>query len=232
MGSTRLPGKVLLELCGKPVLWHIVERCLLTNAAQVIVATTDRAEDDVIESFCKIHSVNCFRGSENDVLSRYTDCAEKFGAEIILRVTGDCPMLDAEVINLVLNKYCTDCYDYVSNVGERRTYPRGLDIEVVSVECLKKILSGSDLKESDREHVTMYIRNRLSEFAVFTVENNIDLSYHRWTLDTAEDWHFIREVFTRLFYKKQFFCMSDVLEILKAEPELLKINAHVEQKAG
>jgi spore coat polysaccharide biosynthesis protein SpsF (cytidylyltransferase family) len=235
MGSTRLPGKVLLDLCGKPVIGRVVER---TRAAQgvhgVLVATTDRPEDDVIEEWCIRGGVPVFRGLAEDVLARYHGAALYLdrlgiGADRILRVTADCPLIDPGVIDRGIHESEKTGADYVSNI-DPPTYPDGLDVEVFTRRLLE-VAHGEARLPSDREHVTPFMR-RNGRFRTLNFRADRDLSRLRWTLDTAEDYRFIGEVYRRLSPVKELFTMDDVLRLLEAYPELGEINGHLERNEG
>jgi spore coat polysaccharide biosynthesis protein SpsF len=229
MGSTRLPGKIMLDLGGKPVLLHVVERCRKANVDEVIVATTTDKKDDAIVDFCKENNVKYFRGSEDDVLDRYYQCAKKFELTHIIRVTSDCPVIDFNIINELIKKYIEGDYDYASNIAENRTFPRGYDVEVFKFDILKNTKDNAKLK-SEKEHVTKYIINNLKKFEVYQLDNNTDYSYIRLTLDEKEDYLLIKKVFEKLYKQNNYFNLQDVLELIKNNPTLIKINQHIEQK--
>jgi spore coat polysaccharide biosynthesis protein SpsF len=231
MGATRLPGKVLLQLCGRSVLDHVISR---TRAAkdldEVIVATTEEPGDDVVDKECVRLGVPCFRGSEPDVLSRYFGAALSCRAEVVVRITADCPLFDGLLLQEMLvvfheaNRAGTTV-DYLSNV-QQRTFPRGLDAEVFTFASLSRAHQEA-IRPHEREHVTPYIYQHPEWFRLRSFEGAEDLSAHRWTLDTPEDWQFIEAVYAALCPR---FTTEDVLKLLKARPELATLNAHVEQK--
>lgn len=231
MGSTRLPGKVMLDLCGRPVIHHVIDRVLESRLLNlVVIATTDLDKDDVLAMAVNNYhpKIVLFRGSEEDVLDRYYQAAKHFGIETVVRITSDCPLIDPEVIDLVIDKYNTGRYDYVSNVGTR-TYPRGLDTEVFSRSALEEAWLRASLP-GDREHVTPYLRDNPGRFRISEVTSAVDYSDYRWTLDTPEDWRFVQEAYSVLYRDNGVFSWKEVLELLKARPELARINAHVQQK--
>jgi spore coat polysaccharide biosynthesis protein SpsF (cytidylyltransferase family) len=228
MASTRLPGKVLLPLAGKPILWHVVSRVGTSRLIKkVVVATTDRKEDDAICDFCRKNGIDFFRGSEDDVLDRFYRAAKKFRFNAVVRVTADCPLHDPVVIDRVIGEYAKGGYDYVTNANPP-TYPDGLDVEVFSFAALERAWKEARLK-SEREHVTPYIRNS-GLFRLGNVANNSDLSSYRWTLDQPEDFEFIKSVYAAM--KKDAFGMDDVLALLGRHPELLGINAGIGRNEG
>jgi spore coat polysaccharide biosynthesis protein SpsF len=232
MGSTRLPGKVMLEILNKPVIWHVVSRVSKTQSIdRLIVATTTRSEDDVIETFCRENNISFFRGSNEDVLDRYYQCAKKFDMENIVRITADCPLHDPNVIDLVIKRYKSGNYDYISNT-DPPSYPDGIDVEVFSLTALEKAWNNANLS-SEREHVTPYIRKNKNLFRVENVQNETDLSELRWTLDQEEDFRFIQTVYIELSESKSdIFYINDILELINKCPELLKINSNILRNEG
>jgi spore coat polysaccharide biosynthesis protein SpsF len=231
MSSTRLPGKVLMPVLGKPLLEHLVERLKrVTLSDDIIVATTKNSADDVIERFCQDQAISCYRGNEEDVLSRYYEAAVTYSADVIVRVTGDCPLLDPALVDEAI-RYFIDHhpnYAYVSNV-QKRTYPRGMDIEVFSFESLAEAFYDAT-KPSEREHVTPYLYQYTKHFNTGHLIAESDHSAKRWTVDTKEDYELIRNIFQELYPVNPHFSMIDVLQLLKKRPEWEKINAHIEQK--
>ncbi|MDD1664380.1 MAG: glycosyltransferase family protein [Methanomicrobiales archaeon] len=235
VGSTRLPGKVLLDLCGKPVLWHVVQR---TRAArlvhQVLVATTSRPEDGEIERLCRDWGTPIYRGPTDDVLARYHGAVgylDRIGVPVdrIVRITADCPLIDPGVIDRGIRESEEKDSDYLSNI-DPPTYPDGLDVEVFTRHTLE-ITHREATLPSDREHVTPYMR-RNGRFKTWNIRAGRDLSPLRWTLDTREDYLFIREVYRRLFPAKNLFTMDDVTGLLADHPELSKINGHLARNVG
>ncbi len=231
MGSTRLPGKVMMEICGHPMLWHVINR--LRHAERldsILVATSDGALDDKIEEFCRTDGIPCFRGSEKDVLDRYYQAAKWIGAEVIVRITADCPLIDPVVVDSVVNKYLECECDYASNV-QLRTYPDGLDTEVFSFDALNRAWHEARMM-SEREHVTPYIRNNKTIFPSVDVIQERDLSSLRWTVDEPEDIGFVRKIYERLYKFDRIFLMDDVVNLLREDPKLLEINQDFERNEG
>lgn len=231
MTSTRLPGKVLKEVLGKPLLEYEIERlrqCRSLN--KIVVATTVLPSDDAVEALCEQLGINVFRGSEEDVLSRYAQAATLHQADAVVRVTADCPLIDPAVVDSVVQTYLETegKYDYVSNTLER-TYPRGLDVEVFSAKALQLAQANSVNKE-EREHVTVYIYRRPQEFSVYQVKEGTDNSNQRWTVDTPEDFQLIEKILQALYPDNRQFSMQDVLGFLRENPQLMALNAHIEQK--
>lgn len=231
MTSTRLPGKILKEVLGKPLLAYQIERLRgIPSADQIVVATTINREDDVIEAFCVAHGVTCFRGSEEDVLSRYYGAAQANGADVVVRVTSDCPLIDPVVSERVIRRYldAENRFDYVSNTLER-SYPRGLDTEVLSFEVLETAHRQATLPY-EREHVTPFIYKHPERFRIAQVTDEMDRNEQRWTVDTPEDFEFVRRVLEAVYPAHPNFAMRDVLDVLETRPDWLDINAHVVQK--
>lgn len=231
-GSTRLSGKVMLEISGKPVLWHVINRVSKSQLIDaLVVATTTSREDDKIEEFCNQISIPIFRGSEDDVLDRYYQCTRKFNVENIVRITADCPLHDPSVIDLVIKKYRTGYYDYVSNI-DPPTYPDGVDVEVFSSDALEKAWRNASLV-SEREHVTPYIKKHKDLFKIGNVENKEDLSSYRWTLDQAEDFEFIQKIYGKFKESNtDEFYTQDIIGLLEKNPELKGINSAIQRNEG
>ena len=218
MGSTRLPGKVLAHISGKPMLWHVVQRTRQAKALDgVMVATSVEPKDDNVAEFCDNSAFDCFRGSEEDVLDRYFQAAKQFPGSIIVRITADCPLVDSDVIDKVVGTFRDGSYDYVSNIFPR-TYPDGLDVEVFSLGALERAwLEARD--PYDREHVTPYVRKNPRLFRIGNVLHGVDLSGMHWSVDHPEDLQFVRAVYDRM--KVAAFGLGELLDLLKEYPELM-----------
>jgi glutamate-1-semialdehyde 2,1-aminomutase/spore coat polysaccharide biosynthesis protein SpsF len=232
MGSTRFPGKVLAEIAGRPMLWHVVNRVRKARSVdKVAVATSNRSSDDAVAEFCVQNDIEFFRGSETDVLDRFYQTAKHFNADVVVRITADCPLIDPQVVDRVVNIYLEGGYDYVTNTL-RYTYPDGMDVEVFSFAALEKAWREARLP-AEREHVTPYLRTS-GRFRVFNVENEVDLSKRnlRWTVDEPADLEFVRAVYARLGGDKQPFGLSDILELLDKEPDLMQINSGIIRNEG
>lgn len=231
MGSTRLPGKVMLDICGKPVIEHVIDRLGQSKYLdEFIIATTVLPQDDVIAEKAENIGVKCFRGNEEDVLSRYYYAAKQHNLDIIVRVTSDCPLIDPFIIDNMLKFFISNDFDLVANVAPnitQRTFPRGLDAEVFSFLSLERAFNNA-AKQYQREHVTPYIYEEGSR--IYYYKNNIDYSKYRWTLDTEEDFELITAVYRHLYKGNHDFYFKDILELLKRFPEIADINAAVEQK--
>lgn len=231
MGSTRLPGKVMLDLCGHSVLWHVVERVRRCGEAQcIVVATTRAARDDVIAEEAKCAGAQVWRGSEDDVLSRYYEAACAFDARHVLRVTSDCPLLDPQIMAEMTRTYQAQPeLDYLSNFLPRR-FPQGLDAEIMRMAALEAAFHEAD-KSYQREHVTPYIYQHPEQFKLGAFTSERDLSYLRWTLDTPEDRRLIEAIYRALFPRDRHFSTEDILSLLQDWPELASINSHIKQKS-
>jgi spore coat polysaccharide biosynthesis protein SpsF len=228
MGSTRLPGKVLLDIAGRPMLERVVERVRrCRNAGQAVVATTTQARDEAIVAACGTLQVPVVRGSEDDVLDRYIQAARAFGADVVVRVTADCPLLDPDVTDGVIAAFLAARPDYASNTL-KRTYPLGLDTEVVSMAALENAWREAT-EPAHRVHVTPYLYLTPGRFRLLPVAGEDDHSGHRWTVDAPEDLELVRAVYDRLGTGGRFG-WRDVLDLVRREPALRRINAHVEQK--
>ncbi|HOT03066.1 MAG TPA: glycosyltransferase family protein [Methanolinea sp.] len=230
MGSSRLPGKALKDLIGEPMLVHIHNRvCQSTLINDIIIATTESEKDDIIVDLCHDKKWLFFRGSENDVLDRYYQAARIFNGDIIVRITSDCPIIDASIIDNILKKYLDQpkAPDYASNVYPVRTFPQGLDTEVFSFQALERAWK-EDNNPVLREHVTQYIIKNPNIFNIICVTNPIDFSCHRWTVDTIEDFTLIKAIYEHFGHDR--FSWTAVLNFLTQNPQLSEINKHIPQK--
>ncbi len=236
MGSTRLPGKILLDIDGISMLERVVERVGRAQTInQVVVATTLDEQDDQIAHLCERNDFQFVRGPNQDVLNRYVQAARQFGADVVVRITADCPLMDPDVIDKTVANFLEQIgeVDFGSNRGAgeiRRTYPIGMDVEVFSREALER--AGAEAHEShQREHVTPYLYEQPGRFRTVTIDSGGDYGQLRWAVDTAEDLEFVRQIYQRLG-RSSSFGMAHILEILKREPELNQINIDVQQKTS
>ena len=229
MTSTRLPGKVLMSIEGKPMLWHVINRLGYSKKInEIILAIPDTKENDCLEEFAKKEKIRYFRGSEEDVLARYYETAKKFKANVIIRICADDPLIDPQIVDEVIMEHLRSDADYTSNVL-KRTYPRSLDVEVMTFQALKK--SYQEAKEApDREHVTLYIRQHPEKFKRTNVENSKDLSSFRWAVDEEKDLEFVREIYKRLYQGGRIFLMEEIVKLLEKKPQLLEINKNIKRK--
>lgn len=231
VGSSRLPNKIFLDLAGRPVLSRVLDRVQKSKLiTKVVVAAPDSAANDVIQDFITANhpDVGLFRGSEEDVLSRYLGAAQKYQADVVIRITSDCPLIDPDVIDKVIADFLKAGADYAANVIGRRTYPRGLDVEVFSLATLKKLDQLAKLAE-DREHVTLYLFKHPDQFKIVSIVNERDDSKYRLTLDEVADYDLLKKIYDKLNNKVDFR-WPEIVEIFNQAPELLDINAAVEQK--
>lgn len=230
MGSERLPGKVIKELFGIPSLVHIfniLKEC--KNLDDFAVVTTVLAEDDIIENICTDNSVKIIRGSVHDVLDRFRVAAEILKPDRIIRVTGDDPLMDPEIIDHVIEEHCSGNFDYTSNIAER-TYPRGMDTEVIEYEALERCWRNTSDKD-DHEHVTLFIRRNPELFRIHSVRKEGEpMDDLRLCLDTEQDYDLLKEIYDNL-YQSRPIRLTEVIEFLKINPELKKINSGILQKS-
>lgn len=227
-GSTRLPGKVLLPLLAEPVLVHVVRRVARATALDaVVVATTVEARDDPIEALATAHGWLLVRGSEADVLERYLLAARMFEASRIVRVTSDCPLIDPVLIDRVAAALDAQGADYASNTLPPRTWPRGLDVEVITRDALETA-GLEDVDPASREHVTPYIYRHPDRFRLVAMPAEHDLSAHRWTLDTPQDYALIRRIYDALGHDA--FGWEEALAVIEANSSWMLLNRSVSQK--
>ena len=221
MGSSRLPGKVLLKLDEGSVLDYVINQvkyCKLVN--KIIIATTNLLEDNVIIQNAKDNGVQYFRGHPTDVLDRYYQCAKEHDLSAIIRITSDCPLIDPEIVDLMIRTFNENTYDYISN-NKPRTFPYGLDVEVFSFNALENAWKNAQLP-SEREHVTSFIYKNLDKFYIHNIEFCDDFSKLRLTIDRINDFKLIQIIVGKI--KSRPILIKDILEIYKKEPKLFEIN--------
>jgi spore coat polysaccharide biosynthesis protein SpsF len=231
MGSSRLPGKILAELAGQPMLARCVARLGRAQMLDdLLVATTTSPVDDVTTGLCATRGWRCFRGSEDDVLDRYYQAARLQDTDVVVRVTADCPFIEPEIVDRVIREFSErqPDVDYASNVIPERTYPRGLDVEVFTVRALERAWREDD-SAAWREHVTEYIVRNPDRFRLHGVCHPENLSQWRWTVDTAEDLRLARLIYTA--FGHDLFSWRDVLALLAEHPEWAEINRDIRQKS-
>ncbi|WP_422931562.1 cytidylyltransferase domain-containing protein [Singulisphaera sp. PoT] len=229
LGSTRLPRKVLQDLDGEPMLARVLNRLQRARLVdQVVVATTTEARDSPLVEWCESSGWPVFQGSETDVLDRYLGAAKAFNADVVVRITSDCPLIDPGVVDLVVKALLIrqPPLDYVSNILTR-TYPRGLDTEAFRHAALESAWI-EDQDVSSREHVTPYLYRKPGRFRLGGVENEKDVSHLRWTVDTAEDLELIRRIYETFGHDEMSW--REVLDLIERNPEWSEINRHIEQK--
>lgn len=234
MSSSRLPGKVLKKFCNIPNLQHVYNRVSESKYIdKVLVATSTNESDNAIAQFCHKVEIPVFRGEEHDVLDRFYKAAvvsECKDEDVLIRITADCPLIDSEVIDVLINEYSCGGMDYVSNTLVT-TYPDGLDAEVFSFKALACAWRDAKLP-SEREHVTPYIKKNPDIFSVHNVKNSIDYSELRWTLDEVADYKLISIIYDELYPNNKNFKMMDILRLLRRRPELRQINNIYERNEG
>lgn len=229
MGSTRLPGKILQDIQGKPLLQRVAERARKAQLLDaLVIATTDKAADDAVVDLCKREGLLFFRGSEDDVLDRYYQTACAYNADVVVRSTADCPLLDAQVTDLVIREFFAGDYDYVSNVLEP-SYPDGLDTEVFSLHALERAWREAELT-SEREHVTPFLWKHGDLFRLQNVKHVPNLAWMRWTVDEPDDLEFVRAVYQH--FGEENFGMNEILTLLAQRPDLQTLNAGIERNEG
>lgn len=229
MGSTRLPGKVMYKLSGKEVLWHVVERLKESKYVNdVIIATTEKQQDEVIETFCAQHNVLCYRGDELDVLKRYYDAAKFNKLDIIVRVTSDCPLIDSSIVDKLIETLIEGNLEYVSNSFEK-TYAKGLECSAFTLKALERCMKEA-VKPEHREHVVLYMRENPTLFATTGIRNTKDESDFRITLDEEDDYKLLSIIYDQLYIENEIIPIEHALEFI-TNNNLKTLNAHVEQKS-
>jgi spore coat polysaccharide biosynthesis protein SpsF len=229
MGSTRLPGKVLKDIHGRTMLARVVRRAGRSALIdKLVVAITEKKADDAIASECDSLSIFCFRGSEDNVLDRYYQAARALSADCIVRITSDCPLIDPEIIDRVVQAFLDNDQDYASNTI-MSTYPRGLDVEIFTFNALEKAWHEA-AADFQHVHVTPYIYMHPDRFKILSVTGDEDWSRYRWTVDTHEDLALIRAVYAKI-NRDDLFSWRDVLELFKREPNLAELNSQIRQKS-
>ena len=231
MNSTRLHGKVLKDIEGKPMLWHIIKRLEEAKLIdKIVIATSDKAENMPILKLAEYVKAAAFSGSEDDVLNRFYQAATKYKADAVVRITADCPLIDPHIIDQAIKLYMQGSYDYVTNAFNR-TFPDGLDVEIFSYDSLE--ISWRKAKwASEREHVTPFIRKNPDIFRLANIENKTDLSRLRWSVDEEKDLEFVRHIYKHLYKEGEIFYMEDILKLLTEHPEIENINREIRINRG
>ncbi len=234
MDSTRLPGKVLFEIDGKTIIEIMVERMKHSKKLdRIIVATSTSKKDDLIENFCLKNNIECYRGSEDNLIARYKEITDLIGVDIIAKFGADCPLIDPIVIDEVISTYLDNNYDYVSNYGPPpRTYPEGMTLDVYSAKILSEAFNEAQ-RPSEKEHISPFFWNNPERYRLHRVDYKIDLSKIRLSLDYPEDYKLIQIIFKNLFMNNtNFFTFEDIIHFLDDNPDLVKINSHIESNMG
>jgi spore coat polysaccharide biosynthesis protein SpsF len=222
MGSTRLPGKVMMSIeKDKPLIFYVIEQLKSSKLCdKIVIATTKLKDDEIIVDFAKNNDIAFFRGSTEDCLDRYYNCAKTFGFSTIVRITCDNPLIDPTLVDDAIKLFNSGYFEYVTNCRPR-SFPQGTEVEVFSFSALEKAWNEAK-KPSEREHVTPYFYNNPDKFRIFTIKNAEDISNLRWTVDRKEDLEFVRIIVSKI--KKTPILMKDILQLIKNEPSLIKIN--------
>lgn len=231
MRSTRLPGKIMRPILGRPMLELMIER--LKHARRldhIVVATTINRDDDVVEELARRLDIGCFRGSEDDVLDRVLQAARAAYASVIVEITADCPLIDPSVVDKVVDVYLTHQFDFVAN-RLRPTFPDGLGVRVFSTALLEKVASLTQ-DPVDRENVSLYIWEHPEKFSLHNVESDLQEKYWdlRLTVDTLEDFVLITKIYDELYPKNPAFGLHEILELMDRKSHLAEINRHIPPK--
>ena len=230
--SSRMPGKVLRKILGKPMIVHELER--LKNCRtidKIVLATSVDASDTELAETVRAAGWDVYRGSLDDLLDRYVQCAAAYGATHVVRITGDCPLIDPAIVDRVVAAHLAHGNDYTSNTLGRVTYPDGLDTEIMTVAALAQAGCEAHLA-SEREHVTQYLIKHSELFRQEGIENDVDLSAERWTVDEPEDFAFVTRIYEALYPANPTFGMADVRALLAVHPEYRGLNAGFERNEG
>jgi len=231
MTSSRLPGKILMEVLGKPLLQLMIERVQQAKCIDsVVLATTTNKEDDPTEELGKSMGVEVFRGSEDDVLDRFYRAADKFGGEHIMRLTGDCPLIDPDFLDALADFYFEGGYDYAINCLEP-TLPDGLDAEIISMQTLREVHEKA-VRAPHKEHVTLYVRDNADDFKIGSWKHTEDYSSMRWTVDNREDFELVKNIIEGVTHVTPDFRLQDMLDYIHQHPNLAEINAHIKRNEG
>lgn len=231
MGSTRLPGKVLKNLeDDKPVLYFVLKQlqeCKMIE--KFVIATTTLEEDSKIVDYSKELGIDCFRGSSENVLERHYQCAKKFSMSTIVRIPSDKPLIDPTIVDKTIEFFKEKSLDYVTNFFSKPAYPSGSEVEVFSMNGLENMWKNAKLP-SEKEHVTDYFMNHKNDFKISHIANSEDLSHMRWAIDRKEDLELVRKIVSRI--QKRPILMNDIVNLLKNDLELIKINENVSRNEG
>ena len=227
--SSRLPGKVLKPIFGKPMIIHELERLRRSRRIdKIVLATSQDESDNELANIVVDNGFEAYRGSLDDVLGRYYQCAKTYQPEHVVRITGDCPVIDWRVVDAVIEKHLAEGNDYTSTSEE---YPDGLDTEIVRFSALEQAWKDARMS-SEREHVTLYIRNHADQFRCGQMACRQNLNRMRWTVDEPQDFEFIRQVYGELYEQNNDFSMQDILQLLERRPGVLAINQGIQRNEG
>lgn len=230
-GSTRFFNKVFAEIDGKPLLWHVVDRLKYAKMIDdIIIATTTNLQDDAIKTWCQKEHVKYFRGSEQDVLNRYYSASVTYPSDVVLRVTADDPFKEPDVIDKVIKKLLDERLDLVTN-NFPPSFPEGLDCEAFTFDVLKTMEKLAQ-DSFEREHVTQYVYHNPEKFKIGNIVSEQQLSSYRWTIDNQEDYDMVKMVYAkRKKSKNGILLMDEILDIIKRNPEIARINLQVKRSA-
>lgn len=229
--SSRLPGKVLKQILGKPMLARQIERVKRSKLIDhLVVATSDTPSDDPIDYLCEEQGVECYRGNLEDVLDRFYHAARGHAPEHVVRLTGDCPLADPAVIDEVIGFHLKGEFDYSSNTLEP-TFPDGLDVEICTFLCLE-ITWKEAMLPSQREHVTSFIHQQPERFKLGSFTQAENLSQLRWTVDESEDFKLVAEIYEALYPRNSAFTIRDILTLLESDTRLQTINTGYQRNEG
>ena len=228
-GSTRFPNKVFVDIDGKPLLWHVVNRLKYANMIDdIIVATTENSEDEKIKFWCQKEKVKYFRGSEGNVLNRYFGAAIKFPSDVIVRITADDPFKEPAIVDKVIKKLVEEDFDLVTN-NFPPSFPEGLDCEAFTFRVLE-IMEHNAKDPFEREHVTQYVYHNADKFKIGNIVSKRQFSSYRWTIDNVEDYKMVKAVYSkRKTNSGGILLMDEILEILEQNPDILAINRNVKR---
>lgn len=230
MGSTRLSGKAMIEICGKSSLQHVLDRLKPSKLIQdIYLATTVNPDNDILESWAEKNGIKCFRGSETDVLNSYYQIAKKENADAVIRITGDCPLIDCAIVDEVIKLFKSGSFDCVTNTIPP-TFPDGLDVEIFSFRAIEEAWKNTQT-DFEREHINVYIYQNPGLFKIEKYSNPVDLSRYRWTLDTDEDLEFLKRLITACD-KKNYCHLNDILAVLEEHPDWENINNKHQRNQG
>ena len=227
--SSRLPNKVTKPILGKPMILHELERVRRSKRIDKIVLATSRdSSDDGLADIATESGIEVYRGNLDDVLDRYYQCAKQYQPEHVVRITGDCPVIDWRIVDAVIEKHLREQNDYTKATDR---FPDGLDTEVVRLSALEIAWRNAKLL-SEREHVTLYIKNHSEQFKLGVLECKHDLNFMRWTVDEPQDFELIRQIYEELYAENNDFSMQDILQLLERKPEMLAINRGIQRNEG
>lgn len=228
MGSSRVPGKSIIELCGKPVIWHMLEIAKrIKYVDEVCLATTDLEQDDVLAEIARSSNVKCFRGHSENVLDRIYGAATETNADIIVDIGGDCPLLDSTIIEQAIENFAQYKCDYLCNY-EPPTFPEGFDVNIITMTALTNAFNNA-IAPSQRIHPFSYITYHKENFVVRNFSGAQDLSRHHWSLDFPEDIEFIKMVYSKIWQENKIIRMSDVLELIDKYDEISNVDAKLKR---